>query len=251
MGHPYDGQPIKTIGFDCDDTLWHNENIFQSTHDKFSSIVRPYVLATAGVPEEVIEKRLHDTEVKNLSLFGYGIKGFTLSMIETAIEATDQRISAADIHAIVSLGKQMLTEPVHVLEGVTATLQELKRQNYRLVALTKGDLFDQEGKVARSGLGDLFDHVEVMSEKDTATYAQVFDRQEIDPETFIMVGNSMRSDILPILELNGRAIYIPYYVTWAHEHVDLPQGLPKGAWRLATIAAVPGLISQFRQSVYK
>lgn len=248
MTHPFDGPPLTTLGFDCDDTLWHNENIFQSTHERFASVVLRYM---PGADAAHIDARLLETERKNLALFGYGIKGFTLSMIETAIELTEGRIQAQDLHDIIDFGKQMLAHPVEVFHHITDILHELSHQGYRLLALTKGDLFDQESKVARSGLGDFFDHVEVMSEKDPATYSAVFSRLNVDPKQFLMVGNSVKSDILPVLELGARAVHIPYAITWEHEQVDITDGLPPGAWTLTSMAGLPQLLSQFPQRDYQ
>lgn len=203
-------KPISTIAFDFDDTLIHNETLFVVTQERFYDLVAPY--ASAGD----VQQRLLQREIENLHLFGYGIKGFTLSMIETAIEVTDGKVPTDAVQQIVEMGKQMLAHPIELLDGVKETL-ELLAGGHRLMLITKGDLFDQESKLARTGLGDLFWEVEVVSEKDPETYRRVLDRHEVSADEFLMVGNSVKSDILPVLEIGGRAVHIPYIVTWAHE----------------------------------
>ena len=204
---------VEVIAFDGDDTLWHNETIFSVTQEKFGALLRPYVA------EADIIASLNATERRNLAMFGYGIKGFTLSMIETAIEMTGGRVTAADIQTVIDHGKAMLDHPVELLDGVQEIVDSL-RQMYRLMLITKGDLFDQESKIARSGLAELFWKIEIVSEKDPATYRRIFEAHEIAPDTVLMVGNSVKSDILPVLEIGGRAVHIPYQITWEHEHPD-------------------------------
>lgn len=206
-------KPITTIAFDFDDTLVHNETLFVVTQERFYDLVAPY--ASAGDVHDRLLKR----EIANLHLFGYGIKGFTLSMIETAIEVTDGKVPTDAIQEIVEMGKQMLDHPIELLEGVQDTLEQLA-DSHRLMLITKGDLFDQESKLARTGLGDLFWEVEVVSEKDPETYRRVLDRHDVPADEFLMVGNSVKSDILPVLEIGGRAVHIPYVVTWAHEEAN-------------------------------
>jgi putative hydrolase of the HAD superfamily len=208
----YKVKKLKTIAFDADDTLWVNEPIFTATHSRFVAILEKYESA------EVLDKGLYETQIKNLRLFGYGIKGFTLSMIETALELTHGRISGDEIQQIIGFGKDMLEHPVEVLPHVENTLKVLQA-DYDLMVITKGDLFDQESKLARSGLAGYFNRVEIISEKDTATYQKVLRRHNIQLPHFLMVGNSLKSDILPICELGGRAIHIPFHTTWAHEMV--------------------------------
>jgi putative hydrolase of the HAD superfamily len=203
---------IQLIGFDGDDTLWHSEGYYQSTHDAFERLLGNYVdLADARVHE-----RLLATEKRNLRLFGYGAKGMTLSMIETAIEITGERISAGDLHRLLELGKQILQHPVELLPGVRDAVAQLA-ETYRIVLITKGDLFHQEGKIARSGLADLFQRIEIVSEKDPPTYQRVLAEFDLAPERFVMIGNSLRSDIEPVVTLGGWGVYMPYHVTWAHE----------------------------------
>lgn len=206
-------RPTITVAFDADDTLWHNESLFHDAQQQLTTILSHYHDA------EWILKHLYDTETRNLHHFGYGVKGFTLSMVETAIELSEGRITGTEVQQIIDLGKAMLQAPVEVLPHVRETIQQLEGR-YRLMVITKGDLFDQESKVARSGLGDLFEHVEVVSEKNPATYQAFLDRQGIAPSSFVMVGNSLRSDILPIIEIGGTAIHIPYHITWEREVVE-------------------------------
>ncbi|HEY0139368.1 MAG TPA: HAD family hydrolase [Thermoanaerobaculia bacterium] len=208
---------IELIAFDADDTLWHNERLFYATESQFTEMLAAYHSA------DWVRQRLLATEVKNLGHFGYGIKGFILSMIETAIELTEERIGGVEIQRIINWGHEMLRAPVDLLDGVRETI-EMLAPDYKLMLLTKGDLFDQESKLARSGLGDHFDAVEVVSEKDAKTYAAIMRRHGITPSHFLMVGNSVKSDILPVLEAGGAAVHIPYEMTWAHEHVESPQG---------------------------
>jgi putative hydrolase of the HAD superfamily len=205
---------VDVVGLDADDTLWHNESYFAEAQATFVEILEPWT------PDGADVLALHDaTERRNLELFGYGIKGFTLSMVETALQVSDERVSTAAISAIVDLGKRMLAHPVELLEGVPEAVEALGRA-HRLVLITKGDLIHQEQKVARSGLADRFERVEIVSEKDPATYSAVLGRADVAPPRFLMVGNSIRSDILPVLELGGHAVHVPYEITWSHEVVD-------------------------------
>ncbi|TXK38015.1 HAD family hydrolase [Pontibacter qinzhouensis] len=204
---------LKTIAFDADDTLWMNETIYTTTHGRFVAILEKYE------EPDVLQKRLYETEIKNLNLFGYGVKGFTLSMIETAVELTKGQITGDEVHQIVALGKDMLTHPVELLPHVEQTLK-LLQESYNLMIITKGDLFDQETKIARSGLADYFGGVEILSEKNTATYQRLLQRNNIEVSDFLMVGNSLKSDILPIGELGASAVHIPFHTTWGHEMVS-------------------------------
>jgi putative hydrolase of the HAD superfamily len=223
---------IDVIAFDADDTLWLNEDYYLDVHQKY------FGLLTAYHETEWIEQRLYETEVKNLAHFGYGAKSFTLSMIETAIELSEGRISAAEIQQIIEMGKEILTTPVELLDGVAETLLALV-EDYDLMVVTKGDLLHQETKIAQSGLGDLFRWAEVVSEKDPATYSRITARYGIAPERFLMVGNSLKSDVLPVLEMGGQAIHIPYQTTWAHERVA-PEALNgKQYVELAHIGLLP------------
>ncbi|OGT59706.1 MAG: haloacid dehalogenase [Gammaproteobacteria bacterium RIFCSPHIGHO2_12_FULL_63_22] len=203
---------IELVGFDGDDTLWHSEGYYQTVHDQFERLVGAYVdLADARLHERLLE-----TEKRNIRLFGYGAKGMTLSMIETAIEITDARISATDVQELLRLGKEVLSHPVELLPGIREAVVEVAR-NFQVVLITKGDLFHQEAKVARSGLADLFHRIEIVSEKDEATYQRVLGEFSLAPVQFAMVGNSLRSDIEPVVALGGWGVYMPYHITWAHE----------------------------------
>lgn len=228
-------KPITTIAFDFDDTLVHNETLFVVTQEKFFDLVAPYSDA-----DDVHEKLLQ-REIENLHLFGYGIKGFTLSMIETAIEVTEGRVPTAALQDIVDMGKEMLKHPIELLDGVEETLNGLA-ESHRLMLITKGDLFDQESKLARTGLGDLFWQVEVLSEKDTANYSRVLTRYGVAPSEFLMVGNSVKSDILPVLEIGGQAVHIPYIVTWEHEQHDADPSAPATFPSLNSITELPDLL---------
>lgn len=199
------------IAFDADDTLWHNESNFQATEKQFAELLGQH-------DEQVVRQRLFATEMRNLQHFGYGVKGFILSMIETAHELTGGEIRGSDIHQIITWGHDMLRAPVQLLEGVRETIEVLSA-NYRLMLLTKGDLFDQESKLARSGMGEHFSAVEIVSEKNAATYRSIMLRHGVAPGQFLMIGNSLKSDVLPAIEAGARAIHIPYFTTWAHEQV--------------------------------
>lgn len=204
---------IQIIAFDADDTLWHCENMFQGVQEKLSRILDSYA------PHEEVMSRLHATEMQNIHLFGYGVKGFTLSMVETAIEISRQRISAGDIHEIVMMGKGLLDAPLALFDDVNDVLAKLGR-HYRLFLITKGDVMDQRNKIGKSGLEHLFERTIVVQEKDVATYSGVFEEHHLDIKKTAMVGNSLRSDILPILEMGGTAIHIPYHVIAHFEVVD-------------------------------
>ena len=209
---------VRVIGLDCDDTLWQSENHFQDIHDRYRELLAPH----ADLDDAALDATMLATERANLGLFGYGVKGFVLSLIETAIEVTDRQIPAEAIATMIAWGKELLSHPVDLLDGVADTTAALAARGYRLVLITKGDLWHQESKVATSGLAELADGVAIVSEKDPATYRRVLADHDVDPTTFCMVGNSVRSDVLPVLDIGGHAIHIPYVVTWAHEHVDDP-----------------------------
>lgn len=205
---------IKTIAFDADDTLWVNEPIFTKTRLQYENILSSYFKI-----DDSLEHKLYEVELRNLKLFGYGIKGFMLSMIESAIELTHHKITGADIKNIINLGKEMLTHPVEILPGIEETIEKLKDE-YQLMIITKGDLWDQETKIARSGLAEHFKHIEIVSEKNTSTYQTILDHYQISPSNFLMIGNSLKSDILPVCEIGGNAIHIPFHDTWIHEKIE-------------------------------
>jgi putative hydrolase of the HAD superfamily len=223
---------IKTIAFDADDTLWHNERMFVSTKDKYKKMLAAFHDA------EWIEKRLDEAETRNIQHFGYGVKGFTLSMIETAIELTEGRITGGEIQLIIGYAREMLSSPVELLEGVKETIHDLSHQ-YNLMVITKGDLFDQEAKLARSGIGDYFSAFEIIPRKDKKTYQYILRRHKIEAEEFVMVGNSLKSDILPVLEAGARAVYIPSEIDWFHEMVTDDELKGKDFARLEVMSDLP------------
>jgi putative hydrolase of the HAD superfamily len=228
--------PITVVGLDGDDTLWHNETRFNVTQGEFRELLHGHV------PDADVDKHLAEAEMRNLGVYGYGVKSFTLSMIETAIQLTEGRIPASDLEVILGWGKRMLMQPTELLEGVEPALLELS-DRYDLLLVTKGDLFDQESKLARSGLADLFLGVEIVSEKNVGSYRGILQRRGIKVGEFVMVGNSLRSDIVPVLELGARAVHIPYHVTWHHEHVP-EESLPRSGWyRLEKIAELSPLLA--------
>ncbi len=206
---------LTTIGFDADDTLWHNERVFRLTQDRFTDLLSGFA------DPETISSRLIETERKNLAIFGYGVKGFTLSLVETAIQLTNARVDAQTISQILSWGREMLTHPVDAFPEARETLIALEGR-FRLVLITKGDLFDQERKLAESGLGDYFNGVEIVSEKTVETYVSVFDRHGHGADRGMMVGNSLKSDVLPMLDAGGWGVHVPHEFTWALEHAEPP-----------------------------
>lgn len=212
MSNKENQQVISTIAFDADDTLWRNEEIFMKAQETFINMLTPYH------DKAYISSHLAEIQVRNLAVFGYGIKGFTLSMIETAIELSEGRILGHEIHDIIKLAKDMVAAPIHLLPNVVETISALKGQ-YQLMVITKGDLLDQESKLARSGIADLFDYIEIVSEKKPEVYQGILDQYQIPKSSFLMLGNSMRSDVLPLLDIGVKAIHVPYHSTWAHEEV--------------------------------
>ncbi|OCX51672.1 HAD family hydrolase [Mucilaginibacter sp. PPCGB 2223] len=204
---------IKVIAFDADDTLWVNEPYFRKTEERFYALLEGY-LTTHNLERELLK-----TEIDNLTLYGYGVKGFILSMIETALKVSDKNITAEIVEKIIRMGKELLEEPIELLDDVETVLSALKPK-YRLVVATKGDLLDQERKLRKSGLTHYFHHIEIMSEKGEADYLKLIKHLDIKPEEFLMVGNSLKSDVLPVIKIGGHGIHIPYHTTWAHEVVD-------------------------------
>jgi len=225
---------ITTVGLDADDTLWHNETLFRFTQDRLRAMLADYA------SHDVTTAKLAEVEKRNLRLYGYGVKGFTLSMIETAMELTDGDPPGRLIADILAAGREMLTEPVEPLPGVEDALADLSN-GYRLILITKGDLLHQEQKLAASGLGDLFAAVEIVSEKDAGTYARVFDRYGSGPAEAVMAGNSLRSDVLPAIEAGCWGAHIPYEITWAHEMADPPTDHPRFV-ELASISELPNWV---------
>ncbi|ODT06098.1 MAG: HAD family hydrolase [Mesorhizobium sp. SCN 65-20] len=208
---------LTTIGFDADDTLWQNEQFFRMTERHFAAL-----LAEHGEADQ-LTARLLEAEKRNLGAYGFGIKGFTLSMIETAIEVTDGRVPAEVIGKILAAGRDMLSHPIETLPHVHDTLEGLAGR-YRLVLITKGDLFDQERKLAQSGLGDFFEAVEIVSDKSRPTYERIFARHGDGPAQSMMVGNSLKSDVVPAIEAGSWGVYVPHDLTWVYEHVEEPAG---------------------------
>jgi putative hydrolase of the HAD superfamily len=204
---------VKVVAFDADDTLWHNESYFQEVEHKFCRLLEEYL------PQHTVERELLKTEIANISLYGYGIKAFMLSMIETAIRISDSTIRVNVIEKIIELGKEMLDKPIEKLEGVESVLENLKGK-YRLVVATKGDLLDQERKLKKSRLEHFFHHTEIMSEKGEGDYDKLIRHLDIEPSEFLMIGNSLKSDVLPVLAIGGHGFHIPYHITWGHEKVD-------------------------------
>jgi len=233
--------PLDLIAFDADDTLWHTEHLYADAQAQFRGLLAPYVAA------ETLNGHLFEVEMRNLRYFGYGVKGFTLSMIETAIELTDGRVAGTDIQRIIDLAKAMLTADIKLLDEVEPTVAALA-QTHRLMIITKGDLFDQETKVARSGLAGYFRHVEIVSDKNRDTYAALLERHSVAPQRFLMVGNSLRSDVLPVAVLGAHAVYVPYAVTWAHETVADHEAAGLGYHELARLGQLPALIAQLEGS---
>ncbi len=228
---------FDVIAFDADDTLWHNERLYVAAQEQYRRLLSQYV------SEQRVETQLYETEVRNLQHFGYGIKAFALSMIETAVELTDGRVKGRDVQAIIDIARGMLTADVEVLDHVADTLDELKSR-YRLMIITKGDLRDQETKITRSGLAARFGEVEIVSDKTQTGYAHVMARHGIAPERFLMVGNSLRSDILPVLDLGSHAVYIPHSLTWAHESAEAPAPDRAGFHQLDHIGQLPALLAR-------
>lgn len=203
---------IKVIGFDADDTLWVNETYFRDAEIEFANLLSKYETLNT------IDQELFKMEMANLPLYGYGVKAFVLSMVEMALKLSNYNVSNETIEAILNIGKDMLNKPVELLEGVEHTLKALSKQ-YRLVLVTKGDLLDQERKLEKSGLTSYFHHIEVVSDKHESNYAALLKHLDIRPSQFLMIGNSLKSDVLPIININAHAIHVPFHTTWIHEQV--------------------------------
>jgi len=224
-----------TIGFDADDTLWQNEQFFRQTEKRLAGML------AAHADESAISLRLLEAERRNLSAYGFGIKGFTLSMIETAIEVTEGEVSAATIAEILDAGREMLRHPVVTLPYARETLHRLAAE-YRLVLVTKGDLFDQERKLEQSGLADFFDAVEIVSDKRAQTYARVFARHGDGPDKSVMVGNSLKSDVLPAIEAGCWGVHVPHELTWLLDHAEVPPDLPRFR-QIGDLGALPAMLA--------
>jgi putative hydrolase of the HAD superfamily len=228
----------RWIGFDADDTLWHNESIFEKVHGRYFKLLARYHDSAA------VEKALFATEGRNLELYGYGIKGYMLSAIETAIDLTEGKIGTAEVREILALGREMMNHPVEILDGALEALDQLA-PSHPLMLITKGDLRDQERKLAKSGLADRFRVIEIVSEKDAGTYERILRRHGIDPANFLMVGNSVKSDILPVLALGGSGVLVPYRITWAHEVAEAPPASDGRFFPISSLRELPGIVARW------
>ena len=228
------------IGFDADDTLWHNERLYVRAQSRLKTLLSAYLA------DDQMDERLYETEMRNLEHFGYGIKAFALSMIETAIELTDGRITARDIASIIGNAKEMMLADVELLDHVDEALS-LLAADHALMLITKGDLLDQERKVARSGLAAHFRYIEIVSDKGRENYNTILQRHAVVAADFLMVGNSLRSDILPVLELGGTAVYVPQELTWVHESAGGPPAFQAGFHQLEHLGQLPALIARLEE----
>lgn len=231
---------ITTLAFDADDTLWHTERYFKLTQVKFEELLRPFAAA------ETLHTRLLEAEKRNIGHYGFGVKGFVLSMIETALEVTDQKVSGNVIAALLEEGRQMLAHPIELLEGVVDVLPKLASE-YELIVITKGDLLDQERKLALSGLDALFDQVHIVSNKTTQTYRTIFSNIRGGPEACMMVGNSMKSDVRPAIESGAYGVFIPQDLAWDLEHAEPPKSSAR-LFNLKSLAQLPELLLRLSSS---
>ena len=228
---------VKVIGFDADDTLWHNEAYFLEAQERFWGLIEDFL------PQHTTVRELMQTEIQNIDLYGYGIKAFILSMVETAIRISEGTITTKVIEQIIGCGKDMLAKPVELIDGVEAVLSALEGR-YRLVVVTKGDLLDQQRKLEKSGLENFFHHIEIVSEKNAAGYLKLLQHLDVGPGQFAMIGNSLKSDVLPVLGLGGYGIHVPYHTTWEHEHVDIQITDPN----FVELAKIRDLLPYFQDS---
>lgn len=229
---------LQTIAFDADDTLWQNEHYYRQTQDRFAALL------SARIGKEALATALFEAEKRNIGRYGFGIKGFTLSMIETALEVCNGEVDAATISNIIELGREQLAHPVDLLPHARETIVALQGC-FDLVLITKGDIYDQERKIAQSGLGDYFDAIEVVSDKTAQTYRKLFARHGSGAEQGAMVGNSLRSDVLPAIAAGGWGIYVPHPLTWGYEHADAPEAAPRFR-QIADLGELPDLASRLR-----
>ncbi len=226
---------VKVIAFDADDTLWVNETYFRDAENEFASLLNDYET------ENKIHQELFKKEIDNLELYGYGVKGFMLSMIESALELSNYQLPQKVLGQILDIGKEMLEKPIELLDGVEEVLKELHGK-YKLIVATKGDLLDQQRKLEKSGILNYFHHVEVMSEKKAIDYTKMLKRLDINPSELLMIGNSLKSDVLPLIEIGASAIHIPFHTTWAHETVSATQKSSSDYKTLSTIKEVPTIL---------
>jgi putative hydrolase of the HAD superfamily len=228
------------IAFDADDTLWHNEILYSNALDGFKLLLAPYA------PPEQVAHALYQTEMRNLAYYGYGIKSYALSMIETAIEVSAGKIDGQGILAVIGLAREMLDANTRLVDHAQEVVNRLS-STYPLMLITKGDLLDQQRKLARSGLKPCFRYIEIVTDKTPESYAALLERYHIDPARFLMVGDSIRSDILPVIALGGCAVHIPYHITWAHEHIDLTDEQRRHFYKLDHLGLLPDLIENLHQ----
>ena len=229
-------QNLTTVGFDADDTLWHNERFFRLTQDRFEQLLADYA------DRAHLHQRLLAAERRNIAHYGFGIKGFTLSMIETALDVTENRVPAAVIRELIEAGQEMLRHPIDLLPHARETVQTAA-QNHKVLLITKGDLLDQERKLAQSGLGDLFDGVEIVSDKTPATYQALLQRHGVGATQAMMVGNSMKSDVRPMVALGGWGVFVPHGLTWELEHAEPPTNTTRFR-ELPSLAGIPQLLHE-------
>jgi putative hydrolase of the HAD superfamily len=229
------------IAFDADDTLWQNESLYSETQARLAKVLAPYL---DGVD---VDARLYETESRNIPYFGYGIKSFTLSMIETAIALTEGRVTSADIQQIIDFAKAMIDTPTQLLDGVVETVVQVAA-THTLMLITKGDLLDQQRKLDRSGLAEHFSHIEIVAEKTEETYRTILLHYKVDAARFLMVGNSLKSDVLPVVAIGGQAVYIPHAMTWEHERVDPADIQHARYFEMAHISELPGLVEKLMQN---
>lgn len=230
-----DYSQIKVIGFDADDTLWINETYFRDAELEFAKLLSPFETANK------IDQELFKMEMKNLPVYGYGVKGFVLSMVEMALELSNNTVSNQTIASILDIGKTMINKDVELLEGVEQVLQQLSKK-YKLIVATKGDLLDQERKLEKSGLLDYFHHIEVLSDKKEANYSKLLNHLDIKPSEFLMIGNSLKSDILPLINIKASAIHVPFHTTWLHEQVDVNNNQSKQYKTIKSLLDLPKLL---------
>lgn len=231
-----DYKNIKVIGFDADDTLWVNETYFREAEMEFGKLLSEYETLNK------IDQELFKREIQNLPLYGYGVKAFILSMVEMALEISNYNVSQKAIEAILEIGKNMINKPVELLDGVEDVLKELSKK-YRLILATKGDLLDQERKLEKSGLSNYFHHIEVLSDKQEHNYSKLLKHLDINPSEFLMIGNSLKSDVLPLVNIKANAIHVPFHTTWAHEHVSEKETNGKAYKTLSSLKGVLKLLS--------
>ncbi|MBN2394293.1 MAG: HAD family hydrolase [Anaerolineae bacterium] len=227
------------IAFDADDTLWQNELLYSATQTRLAELLAPYL---DGVD---VDARLYETEKRNIPYFGYGIKSFTLSMIETAITLTEGRVTSADIQQIIAFAKAMIDTPTQLLDGVADVVAQVAA-THTLMLITKGDLLDQQRKLERSGLADCFAHIEIVAEKTEETYWTILSHYKVEAARFLMVGNSLKSDVLPVVAIGGQAVHIPHTLTWEHERVDPATAQHAHYFELAHISELPGLVEKLQ-----